>query len=325
MSATERRPSTAEQMGRMTTPGPFATGLLAAAERRSDVVAVTADSAKYTDLLPFVERYPDRFVDVGIAEQNLIGVAAGLAMSGYTPVATTFAVFATRRALDFIAIQCALTNENVKIVAGLPGICSTFGPTHQGIDDLAHMRVIPGMTVIDPCDPFDMEQATIAAIDHDGPVYLRQLLGRHEPPVLDPARHPFVLGKARLLRAGSDVGIVASSIMVAPAVEAAEQLAAEGVSAAVLQVSTLKPFDGDAVAELAAATGRLVTAENHSVMGALHSAVAESLVDRGVAARVAAVGMQDEFGVFGTRPYVAEQHGLTTAGVLAACRRLVPG
>jgi transketolase len=179
--------------------------------------------------------------------------------------------------------------------------------------------------VIDPCDPFDMEQATIAAIDHDGPVYLRQLLGRHEPPVLDPARHPFVLGKARLLREGADVGIVASSIMVAPAVAAAEQLAAEGVSAAVLQVSTLKPFDGDAAAELGAATGRLVTAENHSVMGALHSAVAESLVDRGVAARVAAVGMQDEFGVFGTRPYVAEQHGLTTAGVLAACRRLVPG
>jgi transketolase len=323
VSATEGRASTAEQMGRLTSAGPFGRALVAAAERRPDIVAVTADSAKYTDLLPFVERFPDRFVDVGIAEQNLIGVAAGLAMTGWTPVVTTFAVFATRRALDFIAIQCALSGENVKIVAGLPGICSTFGPTHQGIDDLAHMRVIPGLTVIDPCDPVEMEQATTAAIEHDGPVYLRQLLGRNEPTILDPAVHRFELGRAALLRDGRDVGIVASSIMVARALDAAALLEARGISAAVLKVSTLKPFDGGAVAELAARTGRIVTAENHSVIGGLHSACAEALLTRGVACRAAAVGMQDEFGAFGTLPYVASLHGLTAERIVDAAVALV--
>jgi transketolase len=321
MSAT--RPSTAEQMGRLTKAGPFGRALLAVAKRRPDVVGVTADSAKYTDLRPFQERYPERFVDVGIAEQNLIAVAAGLAMTGLTPVATTFAVFATRRALDFIAIQCALPRANVKIVAGLPGICSTFGPTHQGIDDLAHMRVLPGMTVIDPCDPVEMEQATIAAVDHDGPVYLRQLLGNNEPVVLDPETHRFEIGRARLLREGGDVGIVASSIMVARALEAADALAAKGIAAAVLKVSTLKPFDADAVAELAARTGAIVTAENHSTIGGLHSAVCEALAGAGVRARTAAVGMRDEFGVFGTLPYVSRVHRMTAGDVEAAAAGLV--
>jgi transketolase len=308
-------------MGETSKAGPFGRALLECAAERDDLIAVTADLAKYTDLLAFRERHPDRFIDVGMAEQSLVSVAAGLEMAGFAPVATTFGVFLTRRAFDFVAMQVALHEANVTLVGGLAGICSTFGPSHQGIDDIAHMRPLPNVTVIDPCDPIEMEQATRAAIEHPGPVYLRQLLGK-EPVVLDPERHAFKIGPATLLREGSEVGIVASSIMVRHALEAAEQLAAEGVSAAVLKISTVKPFDGDAVAELAARTGKLVTAANHLIAGGLFSCVAEALALRDVAARVVPVGMNDEFGSFGTLEYNKSVHGLDTESVVRAARKV---
>ena len=300
--------------------GPFGTALLEVASRRPEVVAVSADVSDVTGLSAFAAAYPDRFVNVGMAEQNLVAVAAGLAKAGYVPVVTTFAAFATRRALDFIAIQVALSRANVTIVAALPGIYSTFGPTHQGIEDLAHMRALPHLTVLDPCDNDEMEAATTAAIEHPGPVYLRQLLGRETEPVGLP-RSPFRIGPAQLVREGSDVGIVASSIMVRQAVLAAEELERRGVSAAVLKVSTLKPFDAPGVAGFLARFPRGVTAENHTVLGGLHSATCEALVAHGVSCRVAAVGIADEFCSFGSNAYVAQRHGLTSDAVVEAVLR----
>jgi transketolase len=297
--------------------GPFGHAILEIGARRPDVVALSADVAGVTGLSPFAHAYPERFVNVGMAEENLVAVALGLAKAGFVPVATTFAVFATRRALDFIAIQCALNRANVKIVAALPGIYSTFGPTHQGIDDIAHMRVLPNMTVIDPCDNIEMQEAISVAVEYDGPVYLRELLGRETGDV-DRGRHRFEIGPAQLLHEGTDVGIVASGIMVRRAQDAIEMLADRGISAALLKVSTLKPFDGEAVRSLARETGALVTAENHSVIGGLYSAVSETLARTGEQVPVRAVGVQDEFCSFGSNPYVARTHGLTAGSVVDA-------
>ena len=297
--------------------GPFGRAILEIGERRPDVVTLSADVAGVTGLAPFARAFPERFVNVGMAEENLISVAAGLAKAGFVPVATTFAVFATRRALDFIAIQCALNRANVKIVAALPGIYSTFGPTHQGIDDLAHMRALPNMTVLDPCDNVEMAEAAAAAVEFEGPVYLRELLGRETEDV-DRGAHRFAIGPAQLLREGVDVGIVTSGIMVRRSMDAAAELAQRGVDAAVLKVSTIKPFDDAAVVALARETGALVTAENHSVIGGLFSATAEALARAGAQVPVRAVGVQDEFCSFGSNPYVARTHGLTAEAVVAA-------
>jgi transketolase len=297
--------------------GPFGRAILEIGERRPDVVTLSADVAGVTGLAPFAQAFPERFVNVGMAEENLISVAVGLAKAGFVPVATTFAVFATRLALDFIAIQCALNRANVKIVAALPGIYSTFGPTHQGIDDLAHMRALPNMTVIDPCDNAEMAEAAAAAVEFDGPVYLRELLGRETEDV-DRGDHRFAIGPAQLLREGAVVGIVTSGIMVRRSMDAAAELAQRGVEASVLKVSTIKPFDGAAVLDLARETGALVTAENHSVIGGLFSATAETLARAGAQVPVRSVGVQDEFCSFGSNPYVARTHGLTAKAVVAA-------
>jgi transketolase len=297
--------------------GPFGHAILEVGERRPDVVTLSADVAGVTGLQPFAQAFPQRFVNVGMAEEDLISVAVGLWKAGFTPVATTFAVFATRRALDFIAIQCALNRANVKIVAALPGIYSTFGPTHQGIDDLAHMRVLPNMTVIDPCDNAEMAEATHAAVDLEGPVYLRELLGRETPDV-DRGGHTFRLGEGQILREGADVGIVTSGIMTRRSLDAAVELAERGISAAVLKMSTIKPFDGPAVVSLARETGALVTAENHSIVGGLFSCVSEILARDGTAVPVRPVGVRDEFCSFGSNDYVARTHGLTADAVVAA-------
>ena len=301
---------------------PFGHALVDIASKRAEVLGLSADLARYTDMTPFAERYPDRFYNVGMAEQNLICIASGLARSGFVSVAATYAVFATRRAYDFIAIQCALGRMNVKIVAGLPGLTTGYGATHQGIDDLAHMRVMPNMVVLDPCDAIDMEQATYAALEYDGPVYLRLLRGA-VPVVLDDNSPRFEIGRAALLREGEDVGIVASGILVGRALQAADLLAERGISAAVLKASSIKPFDQEAVLKLAASTGALITAENHSVVGGLYSATAETLVRSRVAVPVEAVAVGDEFGMCGSLPFLAERHGISTRHVVAAAERAI--
>jgi transketolase len=302
--------------------GPFGRAILEIGHARPDVVTLSADVAGVTGLAPFAQAFPDRFVNVGMAEENLIGVAVGLEKAGFVPVATTFAVFATRRALDFIAIQCALNRANVKIVAALPGIYSTFGPTHQGIDDLAHMRALPNMVVLDPCDNAEMQEAIAAAVEYDGPVYLRELLGKETQDV-DRGSHRFAIGPAQLLKEGTDVGIVTSGIMVRRSMDAAARLAERGIDAAVLKISTIKPFDDGAVLDLARATRALVTAENHSIVGGLFSAASEALARAGAGVPVRPVGVMDEFCSFGSNPYVARTHGLTSEAVEAAVEDVI--
>src|ERR1700733_11206031 len=241
-----------------TAAGPFGEALIREAETNPRIVGLTADLGKYTDIHLFANRFPERFFQVGMAEQNLMGVAAGLARTGFTPFATTYCVFATRRAYDFIAIGAALGGANVKIIAGLPGLTTGYGGTHQGIEDLALMRSIPNLTVIDPCDATELSQAVPVIAAHSGPVYMRLLRGS-VPVVLDPGTYQFKLGKAKLLCDGSDVAIISTGLMTARALKAVAELNERGVSASLLHVSTLKPFDKESVLSLLRRIPRVVT------------------------------------------------------------------
>lgn len=314
----------AAQMGMRDMAGPFGQALIDAAEKRPEIVAITADLSKYTDLFAFAEIYPERFLNVGMAEQNVVNVACGMAQSGLVPVATTFGAFLTRRATDFILMQAALPKTNVKLVGAVPGITATFGPSHTSIDDLAAMRAIPNMVVIDPADGAELGGAMSAVLDYEGPVYLRQPFATHVDGNVKERREPFQIGKNVLLRQGADVGIVAMGFMVGEALAAADELSQQGIEASVLKVSTVKPFESDSLLELAATTRALVTAENHSVVGGLNSLVSETLAQQGNPARLAAIGVpQDRFPPFGSREYVQEQLGMTPADIARSAYKLL--
>jgi transketolase len=306
--------------GRPTIEAPFGRALVKLAQRRPEIVGLTADLGKYTDILPFRDAFPERFFNVGMAEQNLVAVAAGLARTGLVPFATTYGVFATRRAFDFVAIACAHSNLNVKIVAGLPGLTTGYGGTHQAIEDLALMRMIPGLTIIDPCDATEIEAATAAIADHPGPVYMRLLRGA-VPVVLDPS-YRFEIGKALRLREGKDIGIVSTGFMTERALDAAETLAKRGVSVAVLHVPTIKPFDVEAVASFAADVDHIVAAENHVSVGGLASLVVETLFDAGIGRKVTRIGLPDRFIECGAVPTLQARYGLTTEAIVAKIARL---
>ncbi|QIG52259.1 transketolase family protein [Nordella sp. HKS 07] len=300
--------------GRQNITAPFGQALAKLAQTRPEIVGLTADLGKYTDIHPFRDAFPERFFNVGMAEQNLVAVAAGLARAGKQPFATTYGVFATRRAYDFVAIALAHSNLNVKIIAGLPGITTGYGGTHQAIEDLALMRMIPGLVVIDPCDATEIMAATAAITDHPGPVYMRLLRG-NVPVVLDPG-YRFEIGKARKLREGKDVGIIATGLMTERALDAAAELEKRGISVGVLHVPTIKPFDHDAVADFAAHVDHLVTAENHVVAGGLASLVAETLFDAGVARKITRIGLPDRYIECGAVPTLQARYGLTTAAIV---------
>ena len=310
----------AETVAGATVAAPFGTALVELGRRRPEIVALTADLGKYTDVAPFRDAFPDRFFNVGMAEQNLVAVAAGLAKTGRIAYATTYGVFASRRAYDYVAIACAHSRANVKIVAGLPGLTTGYGGTHQGIEDLALMAMIPGLAVIDPADAVDLMQATTAIADFDGPVYMR--LQRGDVPVaLDAATHRFRVGKAAMLRDGADAAIVSTGIMTPRALEAAAALAGEGIAVAVLHVATLKPFDADAVCALASRVRAVVSAENHVMRGGLGSLVAESLFDAGLRPILARIGLPDRFIECGSVPFLQSKYGLTASAVADAVRR----
>ena len=304
----------------VTMDAPFGKALVEVAGINGRVVGLTADLGKYTDIHPFRDAFPDRFFNVGMAEQNLIAVAAGLAKTDRIAFATTYGVFATRRAYDFIAIACAHSRANVKIIAGLPGLTTGYGGTHQAIEDLGLMIRVPGLTVIDPCDATEIMQATHAAAAHSGPVYMR-LQRAAVPVVLDPARHRFKIGKAALLRDGTDVGIVSTGLMTARALAAADVLATQGIRASILHAATWKPFDTDAVITLAGRVPALVTAENHVVRGGLASLVAETLFDASLSMSLQRVGLPDQFIECGSVPFLQAKYGLTTEHVVAAAKR----
>jgi len=305
-----------------TATAPFGEALIRAAEANSRIVGLTGDLGKYTDIHLFAKRFPERFFQIGMAEQNLIGVAAGLARTGFVPFATTYCVFATRRAYDFIAIGAALGGANVKIIAGLPGLTTGYGGTHQGIEDLAMMRSIPNLTVIDPCDATELGQAVSAIANYDGPVYMRLLRGR-VPVVLDPDVYQFEIGKAKLLREGSDVAIISTGLMTARALKAVEQLNSRGVSAALLHISTLKPFDAEAVLALASRTPRVVTAENHFTTGGLASAVADTIVDAAMKVELKRIGIPNCFCESGSIPYLVQRYRMGSEDIANAALELM--
>jgi len=306
-----------EQTGaRPTVDAPFGHALAALAHKRSDIVGLSADLAKYTDMLPFRDAFPDRFFNVGMAEQNLIAVSAGLAKTGHTVFCTTYGVFATRRAYDFIAIACAHSNANVKIFAGLPGLTTGYGGTHQAIEDLALMRMIPGLVVIDPCDATELEQVTEAVAAHRGPTYCR-LLRAFVPRVLDPARHRFRIGEGFVLREGGKLGMISTGFMTERALDAADQLAARGINASILHMPTIKPFDHKIVADFGSRVDRIMTLENHVVAGGLATLVAEALFDAGVQRPLVRIGIPDRFIECGSLPFLQEKCRMTVPQIVA--------
>jgi transketolase len=298
-----------------TSPAPFGHALVELARTRPEIVGMTADLGKYTDLHVFAAAYPDRFYQMGMAEQLLMGAAAGMAREGFVPFATTYAVFASRRAYDFIAMAIAEENLPVKIVCALPGLTTGYGPSHQATDDLAIFRAMPNLTVIDPCDALDIGQATAAIADHPGPVYMRLLRGQ-VPLVLDEYDYRFQLGKAALLRDGTDVLFISSGLMTMRTLEAAKALAADGIDVAVLHVATIKPLDEETILAAASKPGRLVVvAENHSVIGGLGEAVAGSLMRAGVHPTFRQIALPDQFLDAGALPTLHDRYGISSAAV----------
>ena len=306
--------------GQKTKPAPFGHALVELARNRSDVIGMTADLGKYTDLHTFAKEFPDRFYQMGMAEQLLFGAASGLAAEGFTPFATTYAVFASRRAYDFIHQTIAEEDRNVKIVCALPGLTSGYGPSHQATEDLALFRAMPNMTVIDPCDALEIEQIVPAIAAHRGPVYMRLLRGQ-VPVVLDEYDYKFELGKAKLIRGGRDVLIISSGIMTMRALEAAKTLADDRVQVAVLHVPTIKPLDVDTILREAGQSGRLVVvAENHSEIGGLGEAVAALLMRSGTHPAFRQIALPDEFLAAGALPTLHDRYGLSTAAVTTAIK-----
>lgn len=306
-----------EAATRPTVDAPFGTALALLGAERSEIVGLTADLGKYTDILPFRDAFPNRFFNVGMAEQNLMAVAAGLARTGFVPFPTTYGVFASRRAYDFIAIAIAHSNLNVKIIAGLPGLTTGYGGTHQAIEDTGLMRLIPGLTVIDPCDATEIAAATAAIADHRGPVYMRLLRGK-VPVVFDPAGFRFEIGKARVVSAPGEVGFIATGFMTERAIDAIAILKSKGVSAGLLHVPTLKPFDGEAVAAFARSAGRIITAENHVVRGGLASVVAETLFEHGLVKPLKRIGLPDRYLELGAVTTLQCRYGLTAEALAEA-------
>ena len=298
--------------GQRTRGAPFGTALVKLAEQRPDIVGMTADLAKYTDLHVFAQAYPERFFQMGMAEQLLFGAAAGMAKEGAVPFVTTYAVFASRRAYDFIHQAIAEDDLDVKIACALPGLTSGYGPSHQATDDLALMRAIPGLTIVDPCDALEIEQAVPAIAAHKGPVYMRLLRGQ-VPLVLDEYGYQFELGKAKLLRDGHDVLIIASGLLTMRALEVAQALAADRVDVGVLHVATIKPLDTVTLLRECGKPGRLVVvAENHGTIGGLGEALAAELLTAGVVpTRFRRIALPDAFLAAGALPTLHDRYGIS--------------
>lgn len=286
-----------------------------------DIVVLDADLSKSTNTAHFAKQFPERFFDMGVAEQNMIGTAAGFAAAGKIPFASSFAVFATGRAFEQIRNSVAYPALNVKIAATHAGISvGEDGASHQSIEDIAIMRSLPNMTVIVPADATETDMAIRAAVKIKGPVYVR--LGRLGVPVLFDENYQFVPGKANVIREGRDAAIIACGLMVAPALEAAERLMAENLSVQVVNMHTIKPIDRAAVVSAAKETGALVTAEEHSIIGGLGSAVAEVLAVE-YPAVLEMVGVQDTFGESGPPAELLVKYGLTADSIIAAVKKAI--
>lgn len=305
---------------KMATRAAYGKALVEMGAENPNLVVMDADLSKSTMTAEFSKTYPERFFNMGIAEQNLYGTAAGLALSGKVVCASTFAMFAAGRAFEIIRNSIGYTGANVKICATHAGITvGEDGASHQTFEDLALMRTIPGMTVVNPSDGISAKLLLKQVVDFDGPCYVR--LGRAAVPVFYDETADIKLGKGNVLRSGRDVTVIATGIMVAEAMEAASQLAEEGVDVRVIDMHTIKPLDVDLVVEAAKETGKIVTAEEHSVIGGLGSAVAEVLCTK-QPAKMIMVGQQDTYGESGKPDELKEKYGMTADAIVAAIREI---
>ena len=306
---------------KMATREAYGKTLISLGETHPELVVMDADLSGSTKTAGFAKAYPDRFFNMGIAEQNMYAAAAGLALSGKTVCASTFAMFAAGRAFEIIRNSIGYTKANVKICATHAGITvGEDGASHQTFEDIALMRTIPGMTVINPSDGVSAAKLLEQAVDMQGPCYVR--LGRAAVPVFYDESDEIKLGRANTVRDGKDVTVIATGIMVAAAAEAAEALAAEGIGVRVIDIHTIKPIDEEAVIKAAEETGAIVTAEEHSVIGGLGSAVAEVIV-KNAPVKMAMVGQQDTFGESGKPDELRKKYGMTAGDITAAVKSLL--
>ena len=285
-----------------------------------DVVVLDADVATSTQSAIFRDAFPDRFYQVGIAEQNMVGIAAGLATMGFIPFVSTFAVFATRRVCDQVSISVAYPNLSVKINGSYGGVpTAKAGATHQAFEDIAIMRAIPNMRVFAPADGVETRAVVFAAAEMPGPVYIRT--ARCEVPVIFDDSYKFVPGKAVTLREGGDVAIISTGMMTTKALQAVDILAKSGIAARLIHMPSIKPIDEEAIVAAAKEIGRIVTVENHSIIGGLGGAVAEVLVER-APARMKRIGVRDHFGESGDDEKVFTKYGINTEHMVAAAQEM---
>jgi transketolase len=300
---------------------PYGAALVELARQRPEIVCLGADLTRQTETDLFRDEIAGRFINIGMAEANMLGIAGGLARAGHVVFVNTFGVFCTRRCFDQIAMSVAYPRLNVKIVGFMPGLSSPGGPSHQAIDDVALMRAVPNMTVVEPADAIETRQVVAAIADWPGPVYLR--LKRGEIPVIFDDDHRLDLGAAQVIagNAEAEVCIVASGMMLPAALAAARTLADNAVTAVVINVPVIKPLDTTTITAIARRSRLVVAAENHTIVGGLGSAVAEALAEAGVAAPLRRVGINDTFAEAGSREYLFAKYGLGTNDIIAAVWR----
>ena len=304
--------------GKVDTRSGFGAGLVIAGRENENVLALTADLKGSLKMGDFAKEFPERFIQCGIAESNMVGVAAGLAITGKVPFIGSFAEFVTGRVYDQLRQEVAYGHTNVKIASSHAGITlGEDGATHQCNEDLALMRTIPGMVVMCPSDDVEARAAVRAAIEHDGPVYIR--FGRAAVPVINDENYKFELGKGVTMREGKDVTIIATGLMVARALDAAKILEEKGISTRVVNIHTIKPLDKDLVIAAAKETGKVVTAEEHSVIGGLGSAVSEFLAEE-YPVPVIRLGVNDTFGKSGPALELLKIYGLDAENIVAKAK-----
>jgi transketolase len=291
----------------------YGRALLELAEQNPRIVCLGADLTGPTETDLFRDRLPERFFNFGVAEANLMCVASGMARSGDIPFVNTFGVFASRRAFDQVTLQIAYPRANVKLVGFMPGLTSPGGPTHQATDDVALMRALPGMVVVEPACASHVAPMVAALAAHQGPAYMR--IKRGDLPVLFSAESMPPLGKAQVVRRGPDGWIFATGVMVALAIEALETLAEQGLDVGLVNFPTIKPLDVELIGELMAEGKPMLVAENHSIVGGLGSAVAEVIAESGRATRFARLGVDDVFAEGASAPYLFEKYGLSPAAI----------
>jgi len=298
----------------------YGKGLLKAGEKDERVVVLCADLAESTRSHWFMEKYPERFIEVGVAEQNMATIAAGMANYGKIPFISSYAAFSPGRNNEQIRTTISLNNLPVKIAGAHAGVSvGPDGATHQALEDLALMRVQPNMVVISPCDAIEAEKATIAAAFNNSPTYIR--LGREKSPVFTTEKMPFEIGKAQVLREGKDVTIIACGALVYEALLAAEKLEKEGIDVEVINNHTIKPMDKKTILASVQKTGAVVTVEEHQIMGGMGSAVAEVLVQN-IPVPMEMIGMQDRFGQSGTPDELLNFFGMTHPHIIKAVKKV---